>query len=341
MADAARLAAELELAVSLEPGDDEQLAHLAAALDAADARVARVLVLERQDGFAAAAPVTSADSLARARAALEHAVGGASFAGGSDQFFSDVNRNPPAAAGLDALCFGLCPQVHAADDSSLMENLPSLADAIATSRLICSGADVAVSPVTLASRLGPYPAGEPGPDDPPADIDLRGHALFGASWTVGALAWLAGEQPQSITFYETVGPRGIAERAAPDAIPGVPSTPGSAFPLLHVLADVGERRDDELVDLDSSDPLAVSALALRGGDGLRVLVANHGSTGRAVRVEGLPTHGVRVRVLDETSAELAMDDPTGFRSLVDVSHDTATGGLSLELGPYAVARIEG
>jgi hypothetical protein len=340
LADCARLDAEVELAVSLEPGADEQLARLASELEGAGARIARVLVLERQDAFAAAAPVTTPDSLARARAALGDVVGDALFAAGSDQFFSDVNRNPPTGPGLDAVCFGLCPQVHAADDASVMENLPSLADAIETTRLICPGAAVAVSPVTLASRLGPYPAGEPGPDDPPADIDLRGHALFGASWTLGAIAWLAGVQPESVTLYETVGPRGIAERTTPEAIAGVPSSPGAAFPALHVLADLGERRDDELVELESSDPLAVSALALRGDGGLRMLLANHSPTGRAVRIDGVPTDGVRVRMLDETSAELAMDDPAGFRALVDVSHETGSGGLSLELGPYAVVRIE-
>jgi D-apionolactonase len=341
LADCARLEARLELALSLEAGDDEQLGRVAAALDGADVEVARVLVLERQDAFAPAAPVTEPASLARARDALARAVGNAVFAAGSDQFFSDVNRNPPAADGLDAVCFGLCPQVHAADDTSLMENLPSLADAIATTRLICPGAGVVVSPVTLASRLGPYPAGEPGPGDPPADVDLRGHALFGASWTLGALGWLAREHPDSVTLYETAGAHGIVERTRGTSLAGVPSSPGQAFPVLHVLADVAERGEDELCEVESSDPLAVSALALRGGERLRVLVANHGPAARAVLIRGLPAAGVGVRMLDETSAELAMDDPTGFRATVDVAHATESGELSLEVGPYAVVRIDG
>jgi hypothetical protein len=341
LADCARLDAGLELALSLDEGDDEQLARLAAALHASGVEVARVLVLERQDAFAPAAPVTEPATLARARAALAPVVGHAPFAGGSDQFFSDVNRRPPATDGLDAVCYGLCPQVHAADDASLMENLPSLADAVATTRLICPGAGVAVSPVTLASRLGPYPAGEPGPGDPPADVDLRGHALYGASWTLGAVSWLASEHPDSVTFYETSGPHGVVASASGTPIAGVPSSPGSAYPVLHVLADLAERRDDELVEVESSDPLAVSALALRGAHGLRVLVANHGSLPRAIRLEGLSEDSVAVRILDETSAELAMDDPDAFRATVDVSHDTSGGDLSLQLGAYAVARIDG
>ena len=327
LADCTRLGAELELALSLEQGDDAALARLATLLGASDVAVARVLVLERQDEFAAAAPVTEPETLARARAALGATLGDVPFAGGSDQFFSDVNRRPPSTEGLDAVCFGLCPQVHAADDTSLMENLPSLADAIATARLICPGVGVAVSPVTLAARLGPYPAGEPGPGDPPADVDVRGHALFGASWTLGALGWLAGEHPGSVTLYETCGPKGIVEE-------------GSAYPVLHVLADIAERRDDELVELAASDPLAVSGLALRGPHGLRILLANHGPVARAVRIEGVPAGAAQVRMLDETSAELAMDDPGGFRASVDLTHDADAGALALELGPYAVARID-
>jgi hypothetical protein len=328
LADCATLDAELELALSLEQGDDAALARLATLLADSDVAVARVLVLERQDEFAAAAPVTDPETLGRARAALGPALAGVPFAGGSDQFFSDVNRRPPSTEGLDAICFGLCPQVHAADDASLMENLPSFADAIATTRLICPGAGVAVSPVTLAARLGPYPAGEPAPGDPPADVDVRGQALFGASWMLGALGWLAREHPGSVTVFETSGPKGIVEA-------------GAAYPVLHVLADIAERRDDELVELDASDPLAVSGLALRGGHGTRVLLANHRPVARAVRVEGLTAGGVRVRMLDETSAELAMDDPRGFRASVDLTHETDAGALALELGPYAVARIDG
>ncbi len=107
-----------------------------------------------------------------------------------------------------------------------------------------------------------------------------------------------------------------------------------------MLADVAERRDDELVEVQSSDPLAVSVLALRGPRGLRVLVANHGPTSRAVRLEGFDAEAVRVRLLDETSAERAMDDPASFRSSVDTAHDTTSGALALQLGPYAVARID-
>jgi hypothetical protein len=132
-----------------------------------------------------------------------------------------------------------------------------------------------------------------------------------------------------VTLFETIGPRGLAERG-----------PGAAHPVLHVLADVGERRDDALIDVECADPLAISALALHGAASSRVLVANHAPTPRAVRLEGLPSQGVTVRILDETAVELAMDDPVGFRALVDVAHDTSTGELALELGPYAVARIE-
>jgi hypothetical protein len=309
LADCARLGADCELALSLEPGDDRQLAALADALADPPAPVARVLVLERQDAFSAAGPVTTPASVARARAALAPVLGNVAFAGGSDQFFSDVNRNPPAVDALDAVCFGLCPQVHAADDASLMENLPALPDAVATARAICPGLAVVVSPVTLAARLGPFPAGEPGPGDPPANADSRLHTAFGASWTLGALAWLAREEPQSLTFYETAGPRGIVDDA------------GGATPALRVLDEVAARRDDALLDVAVSDPLAVSALAFDGPAGTRLLVANHTGELRPIELAGLP--GV----------------PAAVRDLVDGSERPWRGNV-LELPPYAVVRLD-
>ena len=139
-------------------------------------------------------------------------MGGAPFAGGSDQFYSDVNRAPPPEDGLDAVCFGLCPQVHAADDASLMENLPALADCVETARILRPGRPIAVSPVTLVPRLGPYPGGAPVPGGLPGAVDVRQFGLFGASWTLGAVGWLAGVGTESATFFETAGAQG--DRAA-------------------------------------------------------------------------------------------------------------------------------
>jgi len=41
---------------------------------------------------------------------------------GTEQHFADLNRAWPDLDGVDGVGYTICPQVHAADDTSLMEN---------------------------------------------------------------------------------------------------------------------------------------------------------------------------------------------------------------------------
>ena len=58
-----------------------------------------------------------------------------------------------------------------------------------------------------------------------------------------------------------------------------PSEPGIVFPMYHVFADVGEYAGGLRLAAESTDPLAVAALALSEGDHLRVLVGESPSRG--------------------------------------------------------------
>jgi len=337
-ADCAALGAAAELAVSVEPGDDAALDELAALVRELGLDVARVLVLERQDTYLPAGPITTEDSLARVRARLRGVVGDAPFGGGSDQFFSDVNRTPPPEQ-VAAVCFGLSPQVHAADDASLMENLPALADCVETARILRPGRPIAASSVTLVPPLGPYPAGAPVPGGLPGAVDVRQFGLFGASWTLGAVAWLAGVSTESATLFETAGPQGIVQREGGSAYDDLlPVEPGDAYPVLHVLADLAEWRDGALLDVRTSDPLAVTVLAVERAGSRGALVANHRPDPVTVVLRGLGAERAHVRRLDESTAEDAMVHPATFRR--GGSEKPSPGGEPrLELAPYAVARV--
>ena len=50
----------------------------------------------------------------------------------------------------------------------------------------------------------------PGPGVPP-QVDSRQMSLFGACWTAGSLKFLCESVTDSITYYETVGERGIIQ----------------------------------------------------------------------------------------------------------------------------------
>jgi hypothetical protein len=109
--------------------------------------------------------------------------------------------------------------------------------------------------------------------------------------------------------------------------------------MYHILADVGEFSGGQVVPSKSSDNLKIDGLALRKDGRLRLLVANMSPQPQQVGVQRL-SQQVRVRRLDETNAEQAMQSPEGFRAAVGETVQTGDGVLDLSLLPYAVACID-
>ena len=117
------------------------------------------------------------------------------------------------------------------------------------------------------------------------------------------------------------------------------SLPGSVFPIYHVFADLAEFVGGEVIPSESSAPLRVEGLALRKGTATRIVLASLIPTPQRVHIQ----HGGRrahVRLLDERNAEAAMRDPTTFRAQAGELLDTPDGSITLELLPYAIARMD-
>jgi hypothetical protein len=102
---------------------------------------------------------------------------------------------------------------------------------------------------------------------------------------------------------------------------------------------VGEWKDGELVEARSNDPLALTALAMRTGGTLHLLVANLTPRPQTAEVGPLKSNQARVRQLDEETAPTAMSDPASFRQSFE-THEVRNGRLQEELLPYAVIRID-
>ena len=117
------------------------------------------------------------------------------------------------------------------------------------------------------------------------------------------------------------------------------SLPSAAFPLYHVLADIGEFAGGEVLPVRSGAPLRVDGLALRRGGRRRVLLANLGPRPARVAIHGL-RGPLRLRLLDEATARAAMEDPEAFRAVAGASAEAGAEGYELHLPPYAVARID-
>lgn len=334
------MGSKLEIALFLSSKADAELDDFVSLLETIDVPVARVLVLEEAEGFSTFRTMTPGRLVGLARERLRDILPDAVFAGGTDQFFTELNRDWSQVEAIDGVAYSLNPQVHASDNSSLMENLQGQAETVRSTRHHAGERLIFISPVTFVGRFGPFPAGPPEPGGLPPEVDPRQASLFGAAWTMGSVKYLAEEGAASITYYETTGWRGIIETETGSAMPDrFPSSPGIVFPLYHVFADLAEWKAGELVEVRSSDRLRADALAIREGSHLHLLVANMTWTPQTVALEGLEGDRALLRRLDETTVSLATSDPDRFREAHE-SVEVSGGQLRLELLPYAVIRVD-
>jgi hypothetical protein len=334
------LGARLELALFVDDDTDAHLEECAALVEAAHVSVARVLVFEEATVRSPVAGSTPGRLILLVREHLAGAAPGATFVGGTDGFFAELNRDRPEIAALDAVAYSISPQVHACDDAALVENLKPQSHTVQTARSFCGDCPIIISPVTFIGRYGPWAAGPPEPGGLPPQVDVRQASLFGAGWTAGSVKYLAESGVAAMTYYETTGWLGLIETDAGSPMPDrFPSSPGSVFPLYHVFADLAEWKTADLVRLRSTDPLTIEGLAVRDGTATHLLVANMSPRDQEVAIGPLEATRAWVRRLDEDTAPAAMTDPQHFRT-TGAFEEVRHGALQLSLAPYAVVRID-
>jgi hypothetical protein len=332
------LDAPLEVALFLDPEAMGELDTLDRLLGMLRPRVCRWLVFDRT-----AASTTDDALLRQVRKRVKTYAPTVPFVSGTHSHFTALNRQRPPVDLLDGVCYAITPQVHAFDETSVIETLPAQGWTVENARAYFGRLPVHVSSVTFRPRRAAAARSSeppPLPGDPTSGIDQRQASLLGAGWTVGSIASLAASRAASVTYYETLGWRGVLERAGGSPDPAhFRSVPGGAFPLYHVLADVGEMAGGEVLAGATADPLALAGLALRRDGRTRLLLANLTAERQRVTVLGL-TGSWRVRSLDERTISQAMRRPESFRSGPVVPHIVRAGRLELDLLPYAVARLD-
>src|SRR5207244_12818066 len=130
--------------------------------------------------------------------------------------------------------------VHADDDTSVVETAAIHAETVRSARAFSGELPIAVTPVTFNQRFNPVATGpgpEPAPGELPSQVDPRQPSLLGAAWTLASAKHLAEAGAASLTYFETVGWRGVVEADEGSPVPDrFRSLPGMAFPLFHVLA---------------------------------------------------------------------------------------------------------
>ncbi len=329
---AAALGSSLELGVVVGDEASEQLRKFA------DNNV--VVPVDRVLVFHDAEVSTSPRWVDLARRSLD-GLRAAAFGGGSLGDFAEVNAVRPSAGVLDVVAWRSCPQVHADDETSMVETLPVLEDVLKTARTFCGTSELVVSPITLKpGELSWSDEFAASPGILPADVDVRQATLFGAAWTLGSLKYLTRGAAQALTFYELVGWRGLTcgDRPLPlrDAIPALP---GDVYPAYHLFRDVGESAEARFVDCEASRPELVDGFGLTTSTGTTYLVCNMTALRQEAEMGPFACREVKVRRLSMQSARTAMERPLAFRKLRD--REAVSGGLvNLTLEPYEVVRVD-
>jgi D-apionolactonase len=335
-AAARAVGARLELAV-FAGADQGPLEEVAAALRDTGIGVARVLAFRRGE------PTSSAATVELVRRELRDAADGAPVYGGTNVLFTDLNRFRPDLGPPEGIAWPLNATVHASDDTSVMETAAIHGETVRSARAFCGELPLAVTPITFNQRFNPVATGpepEPGPGELPSQVDRRQPSLLGAGWTLASLKHLAEAGAASATYFETTGWRGVIETEAGTAVSeAFCSSPGMAFPIYHVLADLGEWRAGEVVVARSSAPLAAEAFAVRADGALHLLVANLTPVPRRCRIPSLRSVGVTLRRLDERSFAHAGEEPEAFRAAFEEA-SAGEAGLELQLAPFETVRID-
>jgi D-apionolactonase len=278
-------------------------------------------------------------TLAEIYRAARAAFPGVRIGGGTFAFFTELNRKRPPTDDLDFVTHTTCPIVHAADDVSVMETLEALPYVVQSAKAFINGKAYCIGPSSIPARLNPYGASTASnPNNGRvclSDMDPRQRGLYGAAWTLGYVAALAGGGLSAITLGAATGPAGVIYRRTNYAQPyfdeaGAPAV----YPLYHVIAGLAAASGSKVIAAKSAAPSKIAALAVRGKSGATLWLANLTGDTQTAKVSGF-SGGAQLHVLDESSFVAATTDAgylnKGGKALKKVG--------SVELAPYAVARI--
>jgi D-apionolactonase len=195
--------------------------------------------------------------------------------GGTNLYYTELNREHPDSARFDVINFSMNPQVHAFDDRTLIQNALTQQLIAEDSWRLSGGKSVSVSPITLRPRFNPNatdPESDVSNTHLPSHVDARQDTSFAAAWLATSLKYLSEARTiDTVTYFDTDGSTGVMDDLEP-------------FPVFDVLAAIAGCPD--AVTCSSSEPEQVDALIVAGQDGVRALLANYSSVDRAVRLQG-------------------------------------------------------
>lgn len=223
-------------------------------------------------------------------AARKSSLGNFEIVGGTDLYFTELNRNPECANYVDRINFSINPQVHSFDDRTLIQNTMTQKTMGINAAKIARGKRISVGPITLRPRYNPN-ATQPDKDVSntplPSSVDSRQRTWFAEAWTAMSVRSLAASgEVATLTYFETLGWRGIKESSKGSQDPiNFQSNPGEKFPVWRFFASL--KGFTHILDTHSSNPETVDCLLLKSGESLKAILVNFSTIEQDVNFIGI------------------------------------------------------
>ncbi len=333
--EAERLGYALELALFFDDRAMEQCVDLIDWLSNAHAELYLIILYHKNEK---STPDYLTDALGPL---LKEVFPGVRIAVGTNANFAELNRNRPETAQNDYLCYSIHPQEHASDNLTLTENLRGQGYTVRSAMDFSMGKGIWISTVNLQRRFNAnvsnfeLPRAE---DSFPPQADSRIMSLYGACWTVGSLKYLCESGVKGITFYETVGERGIIQGDFNSRWPDdFPSKKGMIFPVFFIFKYLTGIRDMKVVKSFSSNPLNVDCLSLTDGKKIKILLVNYTSEIQTVILNGC--NGILTT--RELTAQNYSEAASNYLWTGEDTEKSFDYREALKIKPFSVSFIEG
>jgi D-apionolactonase len=210
--------------------------------------------------------------------------------GGTDLYFTELNRNQSAVDFVDRVNFSINPQVHSFDDRTLIQNTATQKTIAKNAHRIANRKKVSIGPITLRPRYNPN-ATEPDKDVSntplPSSVDARQRNWFAEGWTAMSIRSISESASIStVTYFETLGWRGIRELSTGSKDPlNFASKTSEDFPVWRLFKNL--KGFTHARPTASSLPELVDCLIVTSGQKAKVILVNFSTIEQEVKFSGI------------------------------------------------------
>jgi D-apionolactonase len=210
--------------------------------------------------------------------------------GGTDLYFTELNRNQSAVDFVDRVNFSINPQVHSFDDRTLIQNTATQKTIAKNAHRIANRKKVSIGPITLRPRYNPN-AIEPDKDVSntplPSSVDARQRTWFAEGWTAMSIRSISESASIStVTYFETLGWRGIRELSTGSKDPlNFASKTSEDFPVWRLFKNL--KGFTHARPTASSLPELVDCLIVTSGQKAKVILVNFSTIEQEVKFSGI------------------------------------------------------